>query len=112
MTDLTAVIHDLIDVFEELRLPYAIMGGIAVRAHGIPRPTYDVDFTLAVPRERLLVTAEDLILFKLVASRPRDLLDIQDILFTQGQLDETYLRRWAGPLGVEAKLDDVLASRE
>jgi hypothetical protein len=47
MTDLTAVIHDLIDVFEELRLPYAIMGGIAVRAHGIPRPTYDVDFTLA-----------------------------------------------------------------
>ena len=47
MTDLTAVIYDLIDVFEELRLPYAIMGGIAVRAHGIPRPTYDVDFTLA-----------------------------------------------------------------
>jgi hypothetical protein len=40
MTDLTAVIHDLIDVFEGLRLPYAIMGGIAVRAHGIPRPTY------------------------------------------------------------------------
>lgn len=185
MTDLTAVIHDLIDVFDRLGLPYAIMGGIAVRAHGIPRPTYDVDFTLAVPRDRLnelfgtiadrgytvpdqyvngwvdtvggmplvkvrlyldgrsidadifivetpfqqeviarrvsaevegqtvkLVSAEDLILFKLVASRPRDLLDIQDILFTQGELDETYLRRWAGPLGVETKLDEVLASRE
>ena len=35
-----------------------------------------------------------------------------DEVLTQGQLDETYLRRWAGPLGVEAKLDDVLASRE
>ena len=35
-----------------------------------------------------------------------------DEVLTQGQVDETYLRRWAGPLGVEAKLDDVLASRE
>jgi hypothetical protein len=47
-----------------------------------------------------------------VAARPRDLLDIQDVLFTQGKLDEHYLRRWAGPLGVEAKLDEVLANRE
>ncbi|MBM4010871.1 MAG: hypothetical protein FJ286_05750 [Planctomycetes bacterium] len=185
MTDLTSVIRDLIAVFETHGLPYAIMGGIAVRAHGIPRPTYDVDFTLAIPRERLgelfasladrgytvpephahgwvdqvggmplvkvrlflegrtidadifiaetpfqqeviarrihaevegqpvnIVTAEDLILFKLVASRPRDLADVQDVLFTQGKLDEAYLRRWAGPLGVEALLDDVLAAQE
>jgi len=185
MTDLTTVIHDLVEIFDQLNLPYAIMGGIAVRAHGIPRPTYDVDFTLAVPRDRLaemftaitdrgysvpesyvhgwvdtvggmplvkvrlfldgravdadvfivetdfqrqvierrvsadiegrtvnLVSVEDLILFKLIASRPRDLLDIQDVLFTQGEIDEPYLRRWAGPLGVEAKLDEVLAARE
>ena len=185
MTDLPTVIHELVDVFDQLGLPYAIMGGIAVRAHGIPRPTYDVDFTLAVPRERLadlftaisnrgytipdqysrgwvdtvggmplikvklfldgrsidadifiaetpfqrevvqrridaevegrvvkLVSAEDLILFKLIASRPRDLIDVQDVLFTQGTLDEPYLRRWAGPLGIEAKLDEALAARE
>lgn len=185
MSDLTTVIHDLVDIFDRLALPYAIMGGIAVRAHGIPRPTYDVDFTLAVPRERLgemfaaindcgysvpeqytggwvdnvggmplvkvrlflegravdtdifiaetdfqrevvarritadvegrtvnLVTAEDLILFKLIASRPRDLLDIQDVLLTQGELDEPYLRRWAAALGVEPQLDEVLAARE
>ena len=49
MTDLTTVIHDLVRIFDSLGLQYAIMGGIAVRAHGIPRPTYDVDFTLAVP---------------------------------------------------------------
>ena len=53
MSDLPAVIRDLVDVFETLGLPYAIMGGIAVRAHGIPRPTYDVDFTLSIPRGRL-----------------------------------------------------------
>lgn len=38
----------------------------------------------------------------------RDLVDIQDILFTQGQLDEAYLRLWAGPLGVAEKLEAVL----
>jgi hypothetical protein len=185
MTDLTAVIHDLVRVFDNLGLPYAIMGGIAVRAYGIPRPTYDVDFTLAVPLDRLaelfdaisrcgytipeqytrgwvdsvggmplvkvrlfldgrsvdadifiaetpfqqevirrrvkaetegvevsLVSPEDLILFKVVAARPRDLLDIQDVFFTQGQLDEPYLRRWAEMLGVEKQLDEVLAARE
>lgn len=53
MTDLTTVIHDLAGIFDQLRLPDAIMGGIAVRAHGIPRPTYDVESTLAAPRERL-----------------------------------------------------------
>lgn len=185
MTDLTTVIHDLVDVFDRLGLPYAIMGGIAVRAHGIPRPTYDVAFTLAVPRDQLgtmfeaivdrgysvpeqysrgwvdsvggmplvkvrlfldgrgidadifiaetdfqrqvierriaaevegrsvnLVSPEDLILFTLIASRPRDLSDIEDVLFTQGDVDEPYLRRWAGPLGVEKQLDEVLAARE
>lgn len=48
MTDPTTVIHDLVEIFDQLRLPYAIMGGIAGRAHGIPRPTYDLDFTLGV----------------------------------------------------------------
>ena len=185
MTDLTAVIHDLAGLFDRLRLPYAIMGGIAVRAHGMPRPTFDVDFVLAVPREGLadlfaaieeagytvsdhyrrgwvdsvggmplfkvrlflegrgidadvflmendfqrevmsrriteqiegkpmqLITAEDLILFKLLAGRPRDLLDVGDIVFMQGHLDEAYMRRWAGRLGVTELLERALAERK
>lgn len=54
------------------------------------------------------VSPEDLILLKLVAGRPRDLIDVQDILFTQGQLDETYLRRWAAALGVTERLEEAL----
>jgi hypothetical protein len=57
------------------------------------------------------VTAEDLILFKLIASRPRDLIDVEEILFTQGDLDEAYMRRWARELGVAEKLEEVLAAR-
>ncbi len=59
-----------------------------------------------------LITAEDLVLFKLVAGRPRDLLDTKDILFMQGQLDEGYMRRWAVPLGVSEQLEQALAERQ
>jgi predicted nucleotidyltransferase len=183
MRDLARAIGQLRSIFEQLQLTYAVMGGIAVRAYGIPRATYDVDFTVAIPRARLgefytcaeqagytvpeayrtgwveqvsgmplvklrtylegrgvdvdlflaesafqtellarrrqetvdgeqlwLISPEDLILLKLVAFRPRDQADIGDVLFTQGRLDEAYLRRWAAPLGVAERLDQVLSA--
>lgn len=174
-------LRDLILVFDDLKIPHALMGGMAVSVHGIPRPTHDLDFTIALARERLpelyshvaergysvpdqyesgwvdqvaemplirvrqwlsgkvididiflaesefqrslisrrircevegtmasVVTAEDLILLKLIASRPRDIGDIQDILMVQGQLDEEYLRFWAKQLGVGDRLEQTL----
>jgi hypothetical protein len=182
MTDLFQAIGQLVPLLERLGASYAVMGGIAVRAYGIPRPTYDVDFTLSLPRDRLhelydgveqigytvpeafqkgwvdqvsglslvkfrwyreglgididvflaeapfqeevlkrrrqvqldglnlwLVSPEDLILLKLLAARPRDLADVADVLFMQGQLDEAYLRRWADELGVRTALEQALA---
>ena len=181
MSELSAALGDFVQIFERLGIPYVLMGGIAVRVHGIPRPTHDVDFTVAIDRDRLpelfeavqeagytvpeeyargwvdqvagmplvkfrlylegrgididlflaesrfqtevlarrrrevidelavwLVTPEDLILLKLLANRPRDLADVGDILFTQGQLDESYLRRWAVEVGVLDRLEQVL----
>ena len=182
MIELSKALEDFSRLFESLGVDYAVMGGIAVRAHGIPRPTQDVDFTAAIERNRLpelygaasrlgytipeefasgcvdqvagmplvrirryskgkgvdldvflaeppfqqellgrartelvddqslrVVTPEDLILLKLVSHRHRDPADVGDILFTQGQLDEAYLRRWAKELGVLAELEKVLA---
>jgi hypothetical protein len=39
-------------------------------------------------------TAEDLIIHKLVAGRPRDFEDMRGILSRQKHLDETYLKHW------------------
>lgn len=57
-----------------------------------------------------VVSPEDLILLKLIANRPRDLIDVQDIVFTQGSLDTDYLRRWANELEIGERLDQVFRS--
>jgi hypothetical protein len=181
MNGLAGALRDFVFVFDRLDVPYAVMGGLAARVHGIPRPTHDVDFTIAVSRERLpeiyralseigytipeqyesgwvdqvagmplvkarmyleghgididiflaesafqeellqrrqreqmydlsvwIVTPEDLILLKLISHRPRDLIDIGDVLFTQGELDKAYLRHWAERLGTLEELERVL----
>jgi predicted nucleotidyltransferase len=38
--------------------------------------------------------AEDLIILKTVAGRPRDMEDVRSILLKQPQMDATYVRRW------------------
>jgi hypothetical protein len=56
------------------------------------------------------VTAEDLILLKLLANRPKDRVDVSDILFIQATLDEAYMRRWAATLGVAVELENALGA--
>jgi hypothetical protein len=60
-------------------------------------------------RQISIASAEDLVLLKLVAARPRDLLDVADILFISGQLDVLYLRHWADELGIRDRLEHSLA---
>jgi predicted nucleotidyltransferase len=181
MTPVEKLLRDLIVTLERLQIPYAMIGGWAVRAYGTPRPTYDVDVTILLDRAKLhtlfsaideigydideayqrewtddvagmplvkaktfvdgralvadiflaktpfqlcmmnrtlrlpvdgfdacVVSPEDLVLLKLVASRHRDLGDVQDILFIQGKLDERYMRKWAAELGVLEKLESAL----
>jgi len=51
-----------------------------------------------------LVSPEDLVLLKLAANRPRDRIDVQDLFFALGRLDDAYLDHWAECLGVTDKL--------
>ncbi|MBI5366014.1 MAG: hypothetical protein HZA54_03170 [Planctomycetes bacterium] len=56
-----------------------------------------------------IVTAADLILFKLLADRPKDRVDVQNVLAVQGVPDEAYLRQWAERLGLRDRLDRALS---
>ncbi len=180
MKDLTSALAEFSNIFEQARIPYAVMGGLAVRLYGLPRPTFDLDYTILLDREQLpglfdrveslgysvaspyragwvdevaglplikfglyvkdhlididvflaetpfqrqvlnrrrkelveglmlwVVTVEDLILLKSLAKRPKDMLDIADVRFMQGDLDETYLRTWAATLGIADEFDEI-----
>ncbi len=56
-----------------------------------------------------VISAADLILFKLMAHRLKDQADVQNILMVQGIPDEPYLRSWARQLGVEERLKEAIA---
>jgi hypothetical protein len=184
MKSVTETLHTLVQLLDTLSIEYAVMGGFAVRAHGVPRPTYDIDLAIVFERGRLpelfdrlrefdfeipeayergwvdevkklsllklqryiqgksldvdlflaesefltsvmdrrlqlnaegrtmwVVSPEDLVLFKLLAGRPRDLGDVDDVLFIQGSLDESYMQHWARELGISNVLEKALAER-
>ena len=50
---LQPLLERLIEFFEKHRIDYMVMGGVAVRFWGIPRPTYDLDFTLAAQEDAI-----------------------------------------------------------
>ena len=156
------------------RIPYMVMGGLALSVWGRVRVTQDVDLALALPEDqedsfltelqkahflpaaprilvghRLLIcrylksskglpvqvdlffargsyqaraieravevklgrravrviSAEDLILYKLLADRPIDQLDARSVVEEQGgRLDRDYLARWAKRLGLASQM--------
>ena len=59
-----------------------------------------------ISRQNRIVISRSVL--KLLANRPRDLSDVADILFVQGQLDEAYMRLWADPLGIIDRLETAL----
>jgi hypothetical protein len=62
-------------------------------------------------RQLWIASPEDLVLLKLISGRPRDWIDVADVFFTQGKLDEKYMRHWAARLGIESELDRALTQQ-
>jgi hypothetical protein len=57
-----------------------------------------------------VVTAADLILFKLIAGRRKDWVDIDNVVAVQGIPERAYLEEWAAKLGVAERLTRVLGT--
>jgi hypothetical protein len=57
-------------------------------------------------------TAADLVLLKLIADRPKDRMDIENLLAVQGVPERTYLESWAKELGIRPRLDALLTQRK
>lgn len=58
-----------------------------------------------------VIAPEDLILYKLISGRSRDIDDVREILLTQkGRLKMKYLKKWAARLGVITQLEDEISS--
>lgn len=56
-----------------------------------------------------VISAEDLVLLKLIAFRPKDTFDVETVVDALGEsLDRGYLEQWASRLGLEARLSTVL----
>ncbi len=77
-------------------------------------------FQTALKRKRILnvldvripvVSPEDLILYKLLAGRSRDMEDVHEILLRQkDKLDIAYMKQWSEELGILYRLEDELRS--
>lgn len=55
------------------------------------------------------VAAEDLVIHKIIAGRPRDLEDAKSVLIKNINLDRVYIQKWLGDFGVALE-KDFLAS--
>ncbi|TWU32594.1 hypothetical protein [Novipirellula artificiosorum] len=98
------VLFEIVSVCESMELDFAIMGETPFQQSIMQRRQR---FELS-SHWLYFVTPEDLILLKLLANRPRDLGDVADVIFVQGELDQKYLQQWAGILGITDRLNENL----
>ena len=105
---------DLQALCEAQQWRFCFIGGVAVQRWGEPRETVDVDATPFVfPPDVALRTcsAEDLIVLKAFASRPKDWVDVDGMLIRQaGRLDWNYVRRQLTPLAELKEAREILTT--
>ena len=58
--DLTDALNDAVSLFRELRLSYALIGGLAAMVHGRSRYTEDVDFVAEAGHEERLAASPEI----------------------------------------------------
>lgn len=82
LPDKLEAIMAAVEVFDELGVPYALIGGLAVGIHsGIPRATLDVDFAVATSLKKRAAADPK-------RRRSKALRDQADVALLEGDLPE------------------------
>jgi len=72
-----------------------------------------IDYEVGSGRAVRLCTAEDLIVYKCVAGRPQDVLDVEGVIARQGDtLDPAHIRRWLAEFARLTGDDEIVARFE
>jgi hypothetical protein len=98
MSELERTLFAITESLSQFGYDYVVMGGLAVRVHSIPRPTYDVDLTISIGRSELPKLFESL----------ENLGHTIAESYRQGWVDEGYLLHWANKLDITDRLEKVL----
>lgn len=129
MNDLFEVAQEVQNFAIKQEWTFCFIGGLAVQHWGEPRVTLDVDLTLltgfgneeeATNRARdikmtseislRLCSAEDLIVMKAFADRPRDWIDVEGVITRQSsiELDWAYIEDRLAPLAKAKESPEIL----
>lgn len=79
--------------FNELKVDYLVVGGLAVNLHGVPRMTYDIDFIIRMEEENILKVISQ---FEAWGYRPRAPVNPKDLV------DEEKRKKWMQERGLKA----------
>lgn len=94
------------DVLSELRVDF-IFSSTTVELSAMERA-----HTVAIGGEQVrFASPEDLVVFKLIAGRPRDLEDVRTILLKQPDLDREHVRRWLREFDADLGMGTDISSR-
>jgi len=102
----------LVDAFDRVNTPYALVGSMASGVWGEPRMTLDINVVALFSGN--VAAPEDIILGKLIYYRKgrseKHLRDIRGIMVTSDEIiDRTYLEKWVAELGVSDAWGDAQA---
>jgi hypothetical protein len=84
-------IRDLLRALADAKVPYCVVGGVAVNLHGIPRMTYDIDLVVPTTSDALRQIDEVLVRLGLQCRLPIKLSDLADDVLREQLRDEKNL---------------------
>ena len=71
--------YEIFKKFNELKIDYLIVGGLAVNLHGVPRMTYDIDIMIKLEKKNISKIVKQLIEWGYRLKTPVDPMELGDI---------------------------------